>query len=626
MSDQIKHECGVVLIRLLKPIDYYKTKYGSNYWGINKLHLMMEKQRNRGQDGAGIATIKMGTEPGERYISRFRSFSQNAINDIFQEVFNPDNGESEIALSSQLLMGHLRYGTFGKNNIDSCHPFLRQNNWKTKNLVVAGNFNLTNVDELFNNLVELGQHPKEKTDTVTIMERIGHFLDEENDKLHRIYKQNGFSKIEISSMIAQSIDLVNILKESSKRWDGGYVITGMIGHGDAFVLRDPNGIRPCYVYMDEEVVVVASERAAIQTTFNVSYDKVLELPRGSALIIKKDGSVLNEQINDQRRKTSCSFERIYFSRGNDKEIYQERKNLGKNLMSGILDAVDYKLNDVVFSYIPNTSEVSFYGLVEALEDWRMKKWKEFMKEGFDRIRDKHWSSCVDDPIMDAISSPVRKEKLIIKDAKLRTFILNDDDRDDLVSHSYDVTYGSIREGVDTVVLIDDSIVRGTTLKKSIIRMVSRLKPKKIVIASCAPQIRYPDCYGIDMSKIGQLIAFQAACQLLIDKGEENKLSEIYERCKEEITKPKEEIENHVFDIYNSFTYEEVSKKISQMLKSEDIECDVDVVYQTIDGLNGAIPGHLGDWYFTGEYPTPGGNLVSCKSFINFFEKSAMRAY
>jgi len=601
--------CGISFIRLLKSEDYYQKKYNVSYWGVKKLQLLLEKQKNRGQDGAGLSTLKLNTKPGEKYISRFRSNSNQSLNDCFDQIYST-HGKDE-SLNSEILLGHLRYGTFGKNNIEACHPFLRENNWKTKNLVVAGNFNLTNVDELFSQLIELGQHPKEKTDTVTIMERIGHFLDEENDRIHKIYKKQGFTNEKISEIIADELDIESVLRESSKKWDGGYVICGLIGHGDSFILRDPNGIRPCFYYQDEEVVVVTSERPALQTTFGVNIDQIKELGCGNALIIKKNGKVTEVSINPSSKMTSCSFERIYFSRGSDRDIYQERKKLGASVVDKVLKSINYDLDNTVFSYIPNTSESAFYGMISELENYLIDvKKKEILSFG---------------KLDDILRKKVRIEKLIIKDAKLRTFITNDTERDEMVGHVYDITYGSVKEGVDTIVLIDDSIVRGTTLKQSVITMLSRFKPKKIVIVSSCPQIRYPDCYGIDMSKIGDFITFQACIELLKETGRESLIQEVYEKSKSELEKPKILIRNIVKELYDVFTEDEISKKISQMVKGES-ECEVEVVYQTIDGLRKSLPSRYGDWYFSGDYPTSGGMMVVNKSFINYFEGKNLRSY
>lgn len=633
MSDAIKHECGIAVVRLLKPLDFYIKKYGTPLYGVNKMYLLMEKQHNRGQDGAGIANIKFDAEPGTRYISRTRAVGSNAIKEIFGKIItrfediyskNPDKLKDaawlkkNIAYTGELFLGHLRYGTFGSNGLESCHPFLRQNNWMTRNLVVAGNFNLTNVDELFDQLVELGQHPKEKADTVTVMEKIGHFLDEENERLYQKFKKAGHSNEDISSLIATHLDVQRILKDASKKWDGGYAMAGLLGHGDAFVLRDPNGIRPVFYYSDDEVVVVTSERPVIQTVFNVPIGTVRELKPGCALIIKKDGSFGEHEIIEPLEKTACSFERIYFSRGSDASIYKERQKLGHQLCPAILKAVDYDLKNTVFSYIPNTAEVAFGGMIEGLHDYLNKLKK-------DRIL--QLGTKISEPeLTEILSLHPRVHKIAIKDAKLRTFITNDSQRDEMVAHIYDTTYGVIKEGVDSLVIVDDSIVRGTTLKQSILKILDRLGPKKIVVVSSAPQIRYPDCYGIDMAKLGDFIAFQAAVQLLKDNFKDNLLDELYEKAKAQEGLPKENITNVVKEIYKEFTPEQISKKIAQLLHSEEINAEIDIIYQSIEGLHNACPDNTGDWYFTGNYPTPGGNKVVNKSFINYMEGENVRAY
>ncbi len=631
MSDFLHHECGIALIRLLKPIDFYIKKYGTPLYGVNKLYLLMEKQHNRGQDGAGVACIKFDVDPGSRYIGRYRSVEKNAIQDIFSrinerfdeagqkgELHNPDYLKMHVPFAGELLMGHLRYGTFGGNNLESCHPFLRQNNWMTRNLVMAGNFNLTNVEELFTELVELGQHPKEKADTVTVMENIGHFLDEENEELYAQFKEKGYSKQQISPLIAEHVDIARILKRSSKNWDGGYVMTGLLGHGDAFVLRDPSGIRPAWFYADDEVVVVTSERPQIQTAFNVPSEQVNEIKPGHALIIKKNGEVKQELIKDPLPKTSCSFERIYFSRGSDKDIYKERKELGRRLCPAILDAVDHDLRNTVFSYIPNTAEVAYYGMMHGMEDYLRDVQKRKIKalEG----------DLTDDKLTEILSIKPRGEKIAIKDAKLRTFITNDDDRGEMVTHVYDITYGTIKRGADNLVVIDDSIVRGTTLKNSILKMLDRLGPKKIVIVSSAPQIRYPDCYGIDMARNSDLIAFRAAIELLEERNMEHVIDEVYINCKDVINNPDAKSVNHVKKIYKPFSADEISDKIAAMLRPDGLHADLKIIYQKIEDLHEACPAHSGDWYFSGDYPTPGGNRVSCRAFVNYIEGINQRAY
>ena len=605
MSDAIKHECGIALVRLLKPLDYYIKKYGTATYGLDKMYLLMEKQHNRGQDGAGIANIKFDVAPGERYISRYRSNDSQPIKDIFGKInakfeavhkHNPallkdaDWLKKNVAFTGELSLGHLRYGTFGGNSIEHCHPFLRQNNWMTKNLVVAGNFNLTNVDELFDILVEIGQHPKQKSDTVTVMEKIGHYLDEGNQVLYDKYKAEGHSRVEISKLIAQNLDLQLILQNSAIDWDGGYAMAGLLGHGDAFVLRDPSGIRPAFYYQDDEVVVVTSERPVIQTAFNVSIDTIKEIEPGHALIIKRNGEVSMKQVREPYKKTACSFERIYFSRGSDQDIYKERKQLGKNVVPQVLNSIGNDLKNSVFSFIPNTAETSFYGMMKG------------MQEELNKIKLKKIKALGENPSDEALQEILalrnRMEKIAIKDAKLRTFITQDDSRDDLVTHVYDITYGSVYP-TDNLVIIDDSIVRGTTLKKSILRILDRLNPKKIVVVSSAPQIRYLDCYGIDMAKMGDFIAFQAAIALLKDQGKQHIIDETYQKCKAQESLPKEEIINNVKAIYAPFTAEEISKKISELLTPENMNAEVDIVYQSIEGLHAACPDHTGDWYFTG---------------------------
>jgi amidophosphoribosyltransferase len=633
MSDPIKHECGIALLRLKKPMEYYLEKYGTALYGINKMHLLMEKQHNRGQDGAGIANIKFDMEPGQRYISRTRSIKKNPTQDIFDQINgkfrqiqqeNPENLKDvnflkqNVGFTGELFLGHLRYGTFGRNSIESCHPFLRQNNWITRNLVVAGNFNLTNVDELFQTLVNLGQHPKEKSDTVTVLEKIGHFLDVENDDLYAHYKSLGYSKDQIYTRIAKEMNLVKILKKASEVWDGGYAMAGLLGHGDAFVLRDPNGIRPAFWYEDEEICVVASERPVIQTAFNLTSDQINELQPGHALIVRKNGDVKEEMINVPREIKKCSFERIYFSRGSDTDIYKERKALGRLIVDQVLETVKHDFDNSVFSFIPNTAEVSFYGLIKGLEEnLNKQKVKQIQALG---------PNASDDQIEEIINRRARVEKIAIKDAKLRTFITQDDSRDDLVAHVYDITYGSVRAGTDNLIVIDDSIVRGTTLKQSILRILDRLSPKKIVVVSSAPQIRYPDCYGIDMAKMGDFIAFEAAIQLLRDRKMDRVIKEVYEKCLEQVNLPKEQVRNFVKEIYAPFSNEEISAKIAELLTPPTIKAKVEIVFQTVENLHIACPDHLGDWYFTGDYPTPGGNKVVNKAFINWVEKRNERAY
>ncbi len=633
MSDIIHHECGVALIRLLKPFEYYKTKYGSTRYGLHTLYQLMEKMINRGQDGAGVATIKLDVPPGTTYLDRLRSIKPKAAQDVFSHINanfieaqktrpnlykNASWQKENIPFMGELLLGHLRYGTFGKNGVASCHPFKRQNNWMSRNLVVAGNFNLTNVDELFTHLLELGQHPVQKADTVTVMEKIGHFLDRENDRLFRKYREQTDDNAVISKLIQENIDLGAILRESSKKWDGGYVMCGMVGHGDAFALRDPNGIRPAYFYQDDEVVVVASERPVIQTVFNVPFESVQEVKPGHALIIKKNGTVSHEEIMEPLEKKACSFERIYFSRGNDKEIYSERNLLGRNLTNRVLQAVGHDLENTVFSYIPNTAEVAFGGLVDGLHDY-LNTWRRDQIEKGD-------GKLSADQLDRIFSAKARVDKVVLKDAKQRTFITDDESRDSLVTLGYDVSYGTVRAGIDNLVVLDDSIVRGTTLKQSILRILDRLQPKKIVVVSSAPQIRYPDCYGIDMAVLNKFVAFEATMSLLRENGREELISDVYARCQQELLKPKEEQVNLVKELYAPYTDQQVSDKIAQMIRPADLKADFELIYQSIEGLHAACPDHKGDWYFSGNYPTPGGNKVSNQAFVNYMEGNNRRAY
>ena len=630
MSDQINHECGLALIRLLKPLDFYKKKYGSSTYGLNKLYLMLEKQHNRGQDGAGFASVKLDVDPGHRFMHRERSASQNPIQEIFKNSNNRitnvkdknpnwtmESLKESTAHVSELFLGHVRYGTFGQNSVEAVHPFLRQNNWMHRNLIVAGNFNMTNNKELFNDLVMLGQHPKEMSDTVTVMERIGHFLDDAVAKIYKKLKKEGVSKIEASSIIGEKLDLIKILKKASRDWDGGYVIGGLVGHGDAFIIRDPAGIRPAYYYKDEEVLVVASERPVIKTVFNTPKDSIKVLGRGNGLVIKKSGELIIKNIIEPVEKKSCSFERIYFSRGSDIKIYNERKKLGRLVFPQILKTINNDLKNTVFSYIPNTAEVSFFGLVHEAQDYMNEiAEKKIIDEGKNISKEK---------LKKLLSYRPRIEKVAIKDAKLRTFITDDSSRDELVKHVYDVTYGSIKK-TDNLVIIDDSIVRGTTLQKSIIKMLDRLSPKKIIIVSSAPQIRYPDCYGIDMARMGDLIAFRAAIELIKESKNEDIIKKVYEKCVEENKKDVNKIKNLVKEIYKPYSDEQISSKISSMLKEKDINAGVEVIYQSIENLHIACPDDLGDWYFSGDYPTPGGNKVVNQAFINYFEGSNNRAY
>ncbi len=631
MSDPIKHECGIAFVRLRKPLEYYVEKYGTAFYGLNKMYLLMEKQRNRGQDGAGLANIKLNMAPGTRYISRYRSVDTNSIGDIFgkvqKRIAEGIAGDvsrlsdvpwlkENLPFTGEVFLGHLRYGTYGGNTIEACHPFLRQNNWPTRNLIVAGNFNMTNVDELFNELVELGQHPKEKADTVTIMEKIGHFLDEANDELYYELKAEGYSKKEATAEIANRLDLADILRRASKKWDGGYAMAGMTGHGDSFVLRDPAGIRPAYYYYDDEIVVVASERPVIQTALNLKSEEITELPPGNALIVKHHGEVSIDEIKTPTEFKACSFERIYFSRGNDKDIYNERIELGRRLIPRIVELVDDEVEDTVFSFIPNTAEVSFYGMVKGMED-------HFNSMKYERI------TALDKPSNEQLKKILdlrpRVEKVAWKDVKLRTFITEDSSRDELVSHVYDITHGSVKP-TDHLVAIDDSIVRGTTLKQSILRIFDRLSPKHIVIASSAPQIRYPDCYGIDMARMGDFVAFRAAIALLKERGLEGLIQEVYEKCKAQIHLADDEVQNFVKEIYQPFEAQEISDKIAELLTPPEVNAKVSVLYQTIEDLHLSCPNHPGDWYFTGNYPTPGGNRVVNKSFMYYVEGRTERAY
>jgi amidophosphoribosyltransferase len=632
MSDALKHECGIALVRLLKPLEYYKEKYGTAFYGINKMYLMMEKQHNRGQDGAGFASIKLDMKPGERYISRVRSNANQPIQDIFAQINARANSEFEadpelkddvaaqkmkIPYLGELFLGHVRYGTFGGNSVEHVHPFLRQNNWMHRNLIIAGNFNMTNTTELFDNLTKLGMHPKEKADTVTVMEKIGHFLDDEVSKLYKKAKGKGLSKIEASPYIARKLNLAKVLRRASKDWDGGYAMAGLLGHGDAFVMRDPAGIRPAYFYQDDEVIVVASERPVIQTVFNVPFESINEIEPGTAILMKKDGTLTVSRILEATERKSCSFERIYFSRGSDAEIYQERKELGRLIMPDVLKAIDHDTNNSVFSFIPNTAETSFYGMLDAAQNELNEQ------KNIAIFKDKE--SLTRERLSEIQAYKIRTEKIAIKDVKLRTFIADDSSRDDLVAHVYDVTYGVVKPN-DNLVIIDDSIVRGTTLRKSILKMLDRLNPKQIVVVSSAPQIRYPDCYGIDMARLEHLIAFQAALELHKDQGTSNIVEKIYQKCKSQIELVDTEVVNHVKELYSPFTDEQISEKIAVIISDQSINAKVKIIFQTVDNLHKACPEHLGDWYFTGNYPTPGGNRVVNKAYINFYEGNPERAY
>jgi amidophosphoribosyltransferase len=633
MSDAIKHECGIALIRLLKPIEHFEQKYGNALYGLNKLYLLMEKQHNRGQDGAGVASIKINPLAGYKYIDRVRSNSNQPIKDTFQQIYEPLRAieekdpsrlkdaawlKSNVPFIGELLLGHLRYGTHGKNSIDNCHPFIRGNNWMTRNLVLAGNFNMTNVVELVTQLIDIGQHPKEQADTVTVLEKIGHFLDVEVQRQFDTFKKKGYDNRTISHLIGENLDVQRILTRAVKDFDGGYAMAGLIGHGDAFVIRDPNGIRPAFYYVDDEVCVVASERPAIMTAFNVRIEKIKEIHPGKALIIKKNGEVKELKVQEAKEKKSCSFERIYFSRGTDKDIYQERKKLGYLLTDKILKAIDYDLHNTVFSFIPNTAEVAFYGLMDGLNDY-------LNKHKTDQLKSLN-GHATNEEIEKILAIKPRVEKLAIKDVKLRTFITEDASRDELVSHVYDVTYGLINNNIDTIVVIDDSIVRGTTLQQSILNILDRLAPKRIIVVSSAPQIRYPDCYGIDMSKLKDFVAFRAMIALIKEHKKELLLQEVYQRCKESLMQPSSEVKNEVKALYDEFTAEQIEQKISEILKPQHIFSNVNILYQSIENLHIACPNHLGDWYFSGNFPTPGGNKVVNKAFVNFIEGKDARAY
>jgi len=633
MSDRINHECGISFLHLKKPIEFYRKKYGTSLYGINKMYLLMEKQHNRGQDGAGFASIKFDMQPGERYISRIRSAKPQPIQKIFENINDriklvkkensnilneSENLKKQIPYVGELMLGHVRYGTYGKNSIENVHPFLRQNNWMHRNLILAGNFNMTNVQELFENLIEIGQHPKEKADTITVMEAIGHFLDAAVAKIYKNLKKEGYSKLEASPLIAERLDMGKVLKKASRNWDGGYAIAGLLGHGDSFILRDPSGIRPAFYYNDDEILVVASERPAIQTVFNLSFEKIKEIPPGHAIINKKSGNVEIKEIITPLEKKSCSFERIYFSRGGDAEIYKERKKLGRLLFPSVFDSIKGDIENTVFSFIPNTAETSFYGMIGAVQDYIRKE----LTKGLEKIKD---SNNIDS-LKKMLQLRPRIEKIAIKDAKLRTFITQDSSRDDLVAHVYDITYGIVKK-TDNLVIIDDSIVRGTTLEKSILRMLDRLNPKKIIIVSSAPQIRYPDCYGIDMAKLDQFIAFKACIELHKEKGTYDSITKkIYNKCVEGFKKNISEEKNNVKDFYKPFSHQEISRKIAAILKSNKINADLDIIFQEVDSLHKACPDNLGDWYFTGDYPTPGGNRVVNRAFINFYEGKSQRAY
>ncbi len=632
MSDALKHECGIAMVRLLKPLEYYKEKYGTAFYGVNKMYLMMEKQHNRGQDGAGFASIKLDVDPGERYISRVRSNKSQPIQDIFAQINGRINEEfirhpeykndvtaqkKNIPYIGELFLGHVRYGTFGINSVENVHPFLRQNNWMHRNLIIAGNFNMTNTTEQFNNLIKLGMHPKEKADTITVMEKIGHFLDEGVRKLYKKSKKAGLNKMEASPFIAENLKIEKILKKSARDWDGGYAMAGMLGHGDGFVLRDPAGIRPAYYYKDDEVIVVASERPAIQTVFNVPFEAIKEVEPGHAIILKKDGSFSEKKILEPLERKSCSFERIYFSRGSDAEIYEERKELGRLVMPKVLKEINHDTENTVFSFIPNTAETSFYGMLDAAQNELNKQKNEAILE--------EEGNLTTERLQQIQQHKIRTEKIAIKDVKLRTFITEDSSRDDLVAHVYDVTYGVVKP-TDSLVIIDDSIVRGTTLKKSILKMLDRLNPKQIVVVSSAPQIRYPDCYGIDMARLEGLVAFQAALALHKERGTYDVVEEIYHKCKEQLDVEDKDVVNHVKDLYAPFSDQEISDKIAEIISDETIKADVKLIFQSVDDLHKACPKNLGDWYFTGDYPTDGGKRVVNKAYVHFYEGNPERAY
>ena len=629
MSDPIKHECGVAMLRLRKPLQYYIDKYGTPAYAAQKMYILMQKQHNRGQDGVGVANIKLDMEAGTRYISRYRTIDQQPIEHIFGRIskkyakaqkagkknyFDAQWMKENAAFTGEVWMGHLRYGTHGKNSIESCHPFLRQNNWRSRNLVVAGNFNMTNVDDLFKKLVSLGQHPKEVVDTVTVMEKIGHFLDEENQNVFNRHKDKVTSNKEMTDLIEKELDLRRVLERSCRDFDGGYTMTGMVGFGAAFVARDPNGIRPAYYYADDEVIIVASEKPAIKTTTNCEYADIKEVKPGHALIIDKEGNFKEEQFIKPQEKKSCSFERIYFSRGTDPDIYNERRKLGELLIPQVLRAVNFDLKNTIFSYIPNTAETSFLGLLRGVDTYLINQRK-------DIIIDKKPSA---DSLEDILSFTPRVEKLVLKDAKLRTFITADADRDDLVAHVYDTTYEVVKKHQDTLVIIDDSIVRGTTLEKSILTLLDKLEPKKIVIVSSAPQIRFPDCYGIDMSKMKEFVAFRAVLALLEESNQMQLLDDVFAKCLASVNE--ETPPNYVKEIYAPFTYDQVSNKITEIVRPKGMQAELEVVYQTVDNLHKACPNHSGDWYFTGNYPTAGGNKVVNKAFINFMKGEQGRAY
>lgn len=595
----IKHECGIAMIRLRKPLSYYKEKYGSPYYGLDRLYLLMEKEHNRGQEAAGVGCVRIDAKPGDEYIYRERAQGSNAIHDAYDKIrgeidkARKEQPDGPMPFVGECYMGHLRYSTTGRSGMSYVHPFLRRNNMRCSNLLLCGNFNLTNVDEIFSDIVEQGQHPRLYADTFLLLEELGKALDEENQRLAAEFRKEGLKGQALVSAVSKKLDFVRILEKYAPTWDGGYVICGIVGNGDMWALRDPHGIRPAFYYIDDEVVVVASERPVIQTVFNVAIDDVKELPRGAAISVNAMGDVKITQVVPQLEETQCSFERIYFSRGSDRDIYRERKELGRLLVPAVMKSIGGDIDNTVFSFIPNTAEVAYYGMMQEMEKV---------------------AGC----------SNVRREKVVVKDIKLRTFIAESEGRDDLAAHVYDITYGSLRPGQDNLVVIDDSIVRGTTLKQSIIRILDRLGPRRIVVVSSSPQVRYPDCYGIDISRLGEFIAFRAAMELLKETGRESIIEEVYRKCKAQEDFPKEEVVNYVTEIYAPFTDEEISKKIADMLTPEGTKAQVKLVFQTIEDTHAAIPGHTGDWYFSGRYPTPGGNRLVNKAFINFYEGNSLK--
>lgn len=616
----LKHECGIAMVRLLKPLNYYEEKYGTSQYGLNKLYLLMEKQHNRGQEGAGIGCVNLKARPGNEYVYRERGLGSGAISEIFdnarkriiaaQESHEDTNN---LPFLGEIYMGHLRYSTTGKHGISYVHPFLRRNNWKSRNLLLCGNFNITNVEEVFSKVVEEGQHPRIYSDTVILLEQIGYYLDKENQRLYNQFKAEGFDGVALTNKIEDNIDFANVIQEPSKTWDGGFVICGADGSGDIFILRDPNGIRPCFYYLDDEAFVAASERPVIQTAMNVRIGDIKELEPGEAIMVSKHGKVTIKQILPKLDNQKCSFERIYFSRGSDADIYKERKLLGKNLTEKILKAVDYDLDNTILSFIPNTAEVAYIGMCEGVDEYEKKlQCKEILK------LDSH-APGFPDKIKEILNKRVRKEKIAIKDIKLRTFIAEGKSRNELAAHVYDVTYGQVKNDVDNLVIIDDSIVRGTTLKQSIVRILDRLHPKRIVVVSSSPQVRYPDYYGIDMSRMAEFCAFRAAIALIQERGMGDLITSTYKKCKAQEDWKKEDVVNYVKEIYAPFTDEEISDKIAEMITGPEIKAEVKLVYQSIEGLHNAIPNHPGDWYFSGNYPTPGGNKMVNQAFINWYE-------